>query len=57
MTQRITFFRYVPLSFASDACRLGWMPLPGLVATHHGTYSVLMEWPCACPAPYPARYQ
>lgn len=56
MSGRVSTFRYIPLALAGDACRLGWLPLPGLIGTHHGNWSVLMEWICpVCPAPYPRR--
>lgn len=39
---------YAPIALALDYCRLGWMPSDGLAEVHHGEWSVLMVWPCAC---------
>ena len=42
-------FRYVTFHNADDYLRLGWVPRsPGLRGTHHGHWSILMEWICAC---------
>ena len=48
-------FRYVLIELAEDYCRLGWVPSPALEGTHHGDYSVLMEWMCGCPVIEPSR--
>jgi hypothetical protein len=57
MSERVTTLRYVRMPLADDAVRLGWLPLPGLIGTHHGSWSVLMEWLCECPAPFPVSIQ
>lgn len=46
MTDR--WFRYVRLDEISDWILCGWLPTTALVQTHHGQYSVLCEWLCAC---------
>jgi hypothetical protein len=51
MTRPATTFRYIRLPLADAAVRLGWLPHPGLIGTHHGHWSVLMEWLCECKAP------
>jgi hypothetical protein len=40
----------VPLYLA-----LGWLPLPSLVGTIHGEFSVHMAWPCECRMVEPVR--
>ncbi len=37
--------RYVPHSQVAAYVALGWIAHPGLFGTHHGAYSVLLEWP------------
>lgn len=44
-------FRYIRLSLIDDALRMGWLPLRDLHGCHHGEWSVLAVWLCACPAP------
>lgn len=45
-------YRYVRLEKAEDALRLGYYPHPEcLKDTHHGKYSLLVEWMCSCPDP------
>ncbi len=39
-----TFFHYVPHADVPRFTQQGWKPLKGLNGTHHGVYSVLMEW-------------
>ena len=46
-------FRYAPTELALDYCLLGWVPSRALMGTHHGEYSVLVEWKCGCPAREP----
>ena len=38
------WFKYVPHSEVHDYVRAGWKSHKGLSGTHHGVYSVLMEW-------------
>ena len=48
-------FRYVTFHNADDYLRLGWVPRFGLRGTHHGHWSILMEWICACECVEPRR--
>ena len=43
-------YRYCPLSRLDDAAKLGWHLL-GPCPAHHGVYSFLVVWLCACSAP------
>lgn len=45
----IRTFHMVRLEAAIDWLRCGWLPTPILDGTHHGQWSVAMEWVCACP--------
>jgi hypothetical protein len=44
-------FHFVRHSEALDWLRLGWLARPTLERTHHGEYSVMMEWLCDCEMP------
>ena len=40
-------FHYMPIRKMDAALKLGWMPLPALMHTHHGEHAVLCHWvPC-----------
>jgi len=44
MSEKLTFFKYVPLGFVHVWEAAGWKSQPGLIDTHHGFYSALMKW-------------
>jgi hypothetical protein len=42
-------YHYIPLYKMDAAVKLGWIPLPALMHTHHGEHAVLCHWiNCAC---------
>lgn len=45
----IRTFQYAPLRNVADWLALGWLPHSALRGTHHGDWSVLVEWLCSCP--------
>jgi hypothetical protein len=59
MSLDITRFRpnvickIVRIDDALDYLRIGWAPTNKLIDTHHGLWSVLMEWQCKCPMRVP----
>lgn len=53
MTEQL--FHFVRLEQAPDWLKLGWIGRPILNGTHHGEWSVAMEWLCDCPAPRPNK--
>lgn len=48
-------FAYVRRNQVEDYFRMGWIFIPALEDTHHGRWSVLMEWICDCPIPMQKR--
>ena len=46
-------FRYIRFSQIDAAMRAGWSPTADLHGCHHGEWSVLCEWLCACPEAWP----
>lgn len=48
VTRTLAFVRHADIE---DRLRLGWVHVPGLEGTHHGQWSVTMEWLCQCPIP------
>lgn len=47
-------FHYARHEHIDDWLRLGWYPHDSLAGTHHGQWSVLMEWLCSCHMVRPA---
>ena len=43
-----TFFRFVRHADVLAYLKCGWVVRPALNGTHHGEWSVLMEWLCDC---------
>lgn len=41
-------FCYAPIARIEDWLALGWLPHVALQGTHHGCWSVLIEWTCSC---------
>lgn len=41
-------FHYAPLHNINDWLSLGWLPHAAFASSHHGNYSVLVEWLCDC---------
>jgi hypothetical protein len=54
MSERL--FCYARHGELTDFLMLGWSPTASLGGCHHGDFSVLVVWLCACPAPLPARF-
>jgi hypothetical protein len=55
-----TWVAFAEHDLVEDYLKLGWMPSDingGLHETHHGQFSIIVEWLCACPilVPKPAR--
>jgi hypothetical protein len=51
-----THLRYVRHRDVLDYARLGWLPdFDALDGTHHGQYSIIMEWRCQCPILEPKK--
>lgn len=48
-------FRYVRIPDVEAWLQLGWRPLPALDGTHHGCWSVMLDWICPCPPVEPKR--
>jgi hypothetical protein len=49
-------FHFVRHESALDWLRCGWIPRPKILnGTHHGTWSVAMEWICDCRPPFPKQ--
>lgn len=46
-------FAFVQLAMADSFLRAGWVASNALADCHHGYYSVLMHWPCACAVRWP----
>lgn len=46
-------YRYIRLPQMGAAMRAGWLATSALKGCHHGEYSVLCEWLCACPEAWP----
>lgn len=45
MSERVTYFKYVPNGFVHVWERAGWGALPDVLAgTGHGEYSTYMRW-------------
>ena len=40
--------RFVPFDRAMDYVRMGWVPLPSPIGTHHGRWAVHLMWRCCC---------
>lgn len=51
----MTYHRWVRFHEIPDYLLLGWIPRPSLAGTHHGEYSVHMEWICGCKVVEPTR--
>lgn len=49
MTERV--FLYVRHADVPSYLLMGWLALPALEGTHHGQWSVLMQWLCDCKMP------
>lgn len=50
---RMSFFRFVRHEDAPDWLRCGWLARPILNGTHHGLWSVAVEWVCDCKPVFP----
>lgn len=48
-----SLFRFVSHEQAADYLRCGWIARPILNGTHHGFWSVAVEWLCDCDPVYP----
>jgi hypothetical protein len=44
----IEIHRFVTFDRAMAYVQMGYVPLPSLVGTHHGTWAVHMMWRCCC---------
>jgi len=42
-------YHYASIDRLNDWLALGWLPHLALEGTHHGYWSVLVEWICSCP--------
>lgn len=49
----IRTFHFARLTEIGDWLALGWLPHDALQGTHHGNWSVLVEWICSCNAVRP----
>lgn len=52
---KISIFRFVRHEQAADYLKSGWVARPALNGTHHGEWSVLMEWLCDCELKQPKQ--
>lgn len=52
---KISLFRFVRHEQAADYLRCGWLARPILDGTHHGFWSVAVEWLCDCKPVFPER--
>lgn len=50
---KISLFRFVRHEQAADYLRCGWLARPILDGTHHGFWSVAVEWLCDCKPVFP----
>lgn len=53
MTEHL--FHFVRHESATDWLRVGWVARRSLHGSHHGEWSVLMEWLCSCAPVMPVR--
>lgn len=44
MSNKLSYFKYVPNGFVHVWESAGWKATPALVDTHHGFYAILMKW-------------
>lgn len=51
MTEQL--FHFARIDTVPDWLRLGWIARPILDGTHHGQWSVAVEWLCKCPVVKP----
>lgn len=52
---KATFFRFVRHADVLVYLKCGWVARPALNGTHHGEWSVLMEWLCDCELKQPKQ--
>lgn len=55
MSGRDRLFRYIRRRRVPAFIASGWIAHPALNGTHHGDWSVLMEWLCDCAPAEPSE--